>query len=147
MPAPNRTTMHECLWRACLHEYAHSTVARHFGAAGFVTIVRGRTDEPAYGGRFQMYGELADDEWRIVALAGAVAERVNDEPWVEAASLVSALRAEPGLLSGVDAQLAADFADDDVAQCLFLVRKLWHEIASEAEERAASIARSSGFDD
>src|SRR4051812_19261483 len=113
--------MNAALRRACLHEYAHSTVARHFGAAGFVTIVRGKADEPAYGGRFQMYGELADHEWRIVALAGAVAESVNDDPEVEALSLVTALRAKSGVLSGVDAQLAADFADDDVAQCLFLV--------------------------
>jgi len=128
----------QALWRACLHEYAHLVVARHFGAAGFVTIVRGRTFEPDYGGRFQMYGELADDEWRIVALAGAVAERVDEDPCVDAASLAAALRAEPGLMSGVDAQLAAGFVEADVEQCLCLVEKLWHEIASEAGERAAS---------
>jgi hypothetical protein len=124
------------LWRTCLHEYAHLVVARHFGAAGFVMIDAGRTSESRYGGRFQMYGDLADDEWRIVALAGAVAERVDDEPCVAASLLAAALRAEPGLLSGADAQLAAGFVLADVERCLCLVNKLWHEIASEARERA-----------
>jgi hypothetical protein len=132
--------MSEALRRACLHEYAHAAVARHFGAAGFVRIVRASADELGYGGSFQMYGELADHEWRIVALAGVVAERLDDEPAIHARSLADALRTEPGLLSGVDAQLAADFGDDEVEQCLRLVRKLWHEIASEAAERAATEA-------
>ena len=85
-----------------------------------------------------MYGELADDEWRIVALAGAVAERLHDEPCIETALLAAALRAERGLLSGVDAELAADYVEADVERCVTLVRKLWHEIASEAAERSAS---------
>jgi hypothetical protein len=85
-----------------------------------------------------MYGELADDEWRIVALAGAVAERIDEKPCIEAALLADALRAEPGLLSGVDAELAAGFVEADVERCLCLVKKLWHEIASEAGERSAS---------
>ena len=107
-------------------------VARHFGAAGFVTIARGHIDASRYGGRFQMYGDLADDEWRIVALAGAVAESIDDDPGVEAASVIAALRAEPTLLSGVDAQLAAGFVDADVERCLRIVRTLWHQIAREA---------------
>jgi hypothetical protein len=126
------------LWRTCLHEYAHCVVARDFGAAGFVTISRGRIDASRYGGRFQMYGELADDEWRIVALAGAVAESIDDDPGVEAASVIAVLRTEPTPLSGVDAQLAAGFIDADVERCLRIVRKLWHEIAREAAERAES---------
>ena len=126
------------LWRASLHEYAHLVVARHFGAAGFVTIAREGASEPRFGGRFQMYGELADDEWRIVALAGTVAERVDEEPRIETALLADALRAGPDRLSSVDAQLAADFVETDVEQCLRLVKTLWREIASEAEERVAS---------
>ena len=135
------------LWRTCLHEYAHLVVARYFGAAGFVTIARGTASEASYGGQFQMYGELADDEWRIVALAGAVAERVDEEPCVETALLAAALRTEPGLLSGVDAALAGDFVEADVERCLRLVKKLWREIASEAGERVGGAGRSSAASD
>jgi hypothetical protein len=133
------TTEHEArlqLWRACLHEYAHCVVARHFGAAGFVAIARGRLEPSRYGGRFQMHGELADDEWRIVALAGTVAESIDADPAIDAASVIAALRAEPTPLSGADAQLAAGFLDADVERCLNIVRTLWPEIAREAAERA-----------
>jgi hypothetical protein len=127
----------QALWRTCLHEYAHAVVARHFGAAGFVTIVREYTGAASYGGRFQMYGELDDDEWRIVALAGTVAECVGDDSCVEAASVIAVLRGATSPLSGVDAQLAAGFADAEVERCLAIVRQRWREIASEAAERAA----------
>jgi hypothetical protein len=107
MQAKNETAAH-ALRRACLHEYAHLIVARHFGAAGFVTIA-GDATSCRYGGRFQMYGELADDEWRVVALAGVVAERLDEEPTLEACTLAAALRADADLLSGTDARLAAGF--------------------------------------
>jgi hypothetical protein len=124
------------LWRACLHEYAHLVVARHFGAAGFVAIV-GDPASCCYGGRFQMHGELADDEWRIVALAGVVAERLDEEPTVTATVLAAALRANPRVLGGTDAQLATGCDEADVERCLGLVRKLWRDIAGEANERFA----------
>jgi len=127
------------LWRTCLHEYAHLVVARHFGAAGFVAIGgAGSTSPHRIGGRFQMYGELLDEEWRIVALAGAVAERLDEDPAVAAAVLADALRADPEALRGTDAELAAGFDDADVERCLDLVRRLWREIAGEATERFAS---------
>jgi hypothetical protein len=124
------------LGRVCLHEYAHLVVARHFGAAGFVAIV-GDSTSCRYGGRFQMYGELADDEWRIVALAGLVAERLDDEPTLTASVLAAALGADPDLLSGTDAQLAAGFDEVDVERCLSLVTTLWRDITGEANERLA----------
>ena len=125
------------LWRACLHEYAHLVVARHFGAAGFVAI-GGDATTCRYGGRFQMFGELADDEWRVVALAGVVAERLDEEPTVTASVLTAALRADPDLLRGTDVQLAAGFDEADVERCVSLVRMLWRDIAGEANDRLAS---------
>jgi hypothetical protein len=127
------------LRRTCVHEYAHAAVARHFGAAGFVTIVARCADAAGYGGRFQMYGELAEDEWRIVALAGTVAECVDDDPHADARAIVAALAADPARLSSVDAQLAAGFGDTDVERCLGIVKALWREIAGEADERAAAV--------
>ncbi len=84
-----------------------------------------------------MYGELADDERRIVALAGAIAERIDKEPAIAASMLVAALRFGPDPLGVADAELAAGFDESDVEACLAMVRKLWREIASEAEERFA----------
>lgn len=136
MIAMNTAASH-ALWRACLHEYAHLVVARHFGAAGFVAIA-GDATSCRYGGRFQMYGDLADDEWRIVALAGAVAERLDEEPTVMASVLAAALRADPDMLRGTDARLAAGFDEPDVERCVSLVRTLWRDIAGEANERFAS---------
>ena len=131
------------LRRTCIHEYAHWAVAKHLGAAGFVTIVRSRAGPPGWGGRFQMYGDLADDDWRIVALAGVVAECIEDNPAIEAAAIVDGLKQDPTMLSAIDAQLAADFGDDDVARCLRIVRAVWHELAKEADDRAASVASES----
>jgi hypothetical protein len=131
------TEASRALRRACLHEYAHLVVARHFGAAGFVAIA-GDATSCRYGGRFQMYGELADDEWRIVALAGVVAERLDEEPTVSASVLAAALRADSDMLRGTDARLAAGFEESDIERCLCLVRTLWRDIASEANERFAS---------
>ena len=131
------------LRRACIHEYAHWAVARHFGAAGFVTIVGSRTGPPSWGGRFQMYGDLADREWRIVALAGTVAECVDEDASVDGLDIIARLRNDPSLLSAIDARLAEGFGDDDVAQCLAIVKAVWHEIAGEAEDRASSVASES----
>ena len=127
------------LRRACIHECAHWAVAKHFGAAGFVTIVRSRAGPPSWGGRFQMYGDLADEDWRVVALAGVIAEWVDDDPGVEAATIIDRLRKDPPMLSAIDAQLAAGFGDEDVARCLRIVRAVWHDVAKEADDRVASV--------
>jgi hypothetical protein len=108
-------------------------------AAGFVTIVARCTHARRYSGRFQMYGELADDEWRIVALAGAVAECVDDDPHADASAIVAALVTDPARLSAVDAQLAGAFAAADVERCVAIVKALWREIANEADDRAAAV--------
>jgi hypothetical protein len=134
---PREAAMRD-LRRACIHEYAHWAVARHFGAAGFVTIVSHAAGHPRYGGRFQMHGDLADDEWRVVALAGAVAECCADDPDVAAHLVIRYLRSDPSALSPVDAQLAAGFADRDVERCLAVVKAAWHEIAGEADARVHS---------
>jgi len=124
------------LHRACIHEFAHWAVAGHFGAAGFVTIVRSVAGRSSCGGRFQMYGDLADDEWRIVALAGTVAECFADDPGVDALAIVDYIRKDPDALSDVDAQLADGFEDRDVERCLGIVKALWREITNEADERS-----------
>jgi hypothetical protein len=128
---------------ACVHEYAHLVVARGFGACGFVTVARiaGRTEGgAAWCGRFQLFGELSDDEWRIVALAGAIAERVEARTACDSRSLLESLQ-RPGALSDSDARLAFGYDASDIERCLRLVTTCWQEIDAQAAERAASVAK------
>jgi hypothetical protein len=135
------------LRRACLHEHAHLAVARALGASGFVSIRcagRGADGALRFGGRFQMYGELGDDDWRIVALAGAIAECLDTDPTLSAGRIAERLRTGADALSGRDAELAAGYGDHDVERCLDLVRAMWREIEMDANERSAAIQRDAG---
>ena len=138
MPDPTiRTGADARLHRTCLHEAAHLAVARQFGATGFVRILRvGDAQEPAWLGRFQLHGELADDEWRIVALAGAVAELVALDGARDAAALRERLERDATLLTGPDEALAKGYDLEDVARCLALVTRVWRDIEAEASARA-----------
>jgi hypothetical protein len=129
------------LRRACIHEYAHLAIARRFGACGFVTIVPivPRTpDEERFAGRFQMLGELADDEWRIVALAGTVGECLDGDPCADALEIARRLDDGTLALPDVDAQLARGYTAEDVVRCVALVRAEWSTIRREAEARATA---------
>lgn len=127
---------------ACVHEFAHLVVARAFGARGFVTVARVASPDsgaPTWCGRFQLFGELDDDEWRIVALAGAIAEHIDGHGTPDARLLAESFK-RPGALSDSDARLASGYDASDVERCLRLVRESWQEIEAHAAERAASIA-------
>src|SRR5262245_40796742 len=129
------------LRRACIHEYAHFLVARELGAAGFVTISCARDElsgRPRFGGCFQMHGELAADEWRIVALAGAIAECVLDDDEIAAPAILGRLSRGDIELSGPDAVLAAEYDAGDVTRCLAIVRRAFPMIAAEAEAHIES---------
>jgi hypothetical protein len=125
----------------CLHELAHLAAARHFGAAGFVRFMRDRdaASQTRWIGRFQLHGELADDEWRIVALAGAIAELRLRDPSLCAVRAAELLEEDPTLLTGVDLELAHGYGIDDVAQCLAIVAGAWREIEAEAIARASDL--------
>jgi hypothetical protein len=125
------------LVRVCLHEYAHLAVARELGACGYVTIRRVDGAGSRFAGCFQMFGELADSEWRVVALAGAVAECMADG-CVDDAAIAERVRGASCLLSGVDAALADGHTADDLALCAAIVRRAWTGLVREAEEQAAA---------
>jgi len=124
----------------CVHEYAHLVVARGFGACGFVTIARIAWHDGAEGwcGCFQLFGELTDEEWRIVALAGTIAEWIDMRVECDAGSLFESLQ-RPRALSDSDARLARGYDAGDVERCLRLVTMSWREIETQATERAASV--------
>lgn len=139
---PLASSVDPVLYATCLHEYAHRAVACHFGAFGFVTVRRLRaaaSGKPGWQGRFQLFGALDDDEWRIVAIAGTLAERLYAGLPADAAVLESALRL-PGALSDCDAALAGDFVREDVARCAVVLREQWAAISREAWERLAEIS-------
>ena len=123
--------------RTCLHEAAHLAVARQFGATGFVRILRGGdAQEPMWVGRFQLHGELAHDEGRISALAGAIAELVALDGARDAAALRERLERDATLLTGADEALAKGYDLEDIASCLELVTRVWRDIEAEASEHA-----------
>ena len=125
------------LHATCIHEYAHLAVARHFGAFGFVTVTRVTLAEPrvpAWRGQFQLFGELPDQAWRIVALAGTLAEWHFDGATTDATALDAMLR-WPGALSSCDEALARGFDRDDVQDCLAVLAGAWPTILRDAAER------------
>jgi len=125
----------------CVHEFAHLAVARRFGACGFVTVQRlhvAGTPRATWQGRFQLFGELDDDAWRIVAIAGTLAEQLLAGREAEATSLHRLLRM-PGALSYCDRALARGFDRDHVASCVDALRDAWRTIIGDASERAEDI--------
>jgi hypothetical protein len=130
------------LYTTCLHEFAHLAAARSFGACGFVTVQRlgtGDLQNAKWQGRFQLFGALDDDAWRVVALAGTLAERLFDGHPANLSQLARALRL-PGALSYCDAALARGFDRDHVDACIAVVSNAWAAIIDDATERAAEIS-------
>lgn len=130
----------DLLRATCLHEEAHLAVARHFGACGFITIRRVTGSTTTWQGRFQLVGDIEDDAWRIVALAGTLAERLDDDRAIDARELASALR-RPGALSPCDEALARGFRIDDVRRCLAIVHAMRPMLARDADERVREVLR------
>lgn len=123
------------LRRVLVHEYAHLAAARHFGAAGFVRVLRVRDDAAGvcFAGRFQLYGALDDDAWRIVALAGVVAECIDAGCDDDAERLH---RHVGEALAGVDGELARDYLPRHVDCCRAILRATWRALVDDAEEHA-----------
>jgi hypothetical protein len=137
-PEDDRAADASELRRASIHEYAHLAVARHFGACGFVTVQRIVPRPPQgdrYAGRFQMFGELTDIEWRMVALAGTLAECLDSEPAIDAEAVAARLDDGRLVLSPVDAALARGHGGEELARCLALLKELWPAIDADAIER------------
>jgi hypothetical protein len=128
------------LARVCLHEYAHLAAARAFGACGFVRIVRIASAGACtrFAGTFQMHGMLDEREWRVVALAGTLAEWLVVAPGLAHVEAFVRLRAQDAL-SLADAALAAGHDGEDVRRCLALLRGAWSGLMQEAAEHADTV--------
>lgn len=139
-------SVHASLERVCLHEHAHWRIARALGACGFVRIRRlaGPATAPArYAGTFQMHGELGEREWRVVALAGTIAEWLHDAPTIAIEAVLARL-ATGTALSPEDARLAHGYDREDVARCLATLREHWAPLLGEVADEIEGIARLHG---
>jgi hypothetical protein len=133
---------HASLEQVCLHEYAHWCIARALGACGFVRLRRIVAPDGAqagYAGSFEMHGELGEREWRVVALAGTIAEWIHDTPAIAVDDVLVRLAAG-GALSPQDAGLARGYDRGDVERCTALLREHWLALLGDVAERVAEIA-------
>lgn len=101
-------------------------------------VTGGNGDPAGWHSAFQLCGELTDAEWRIVALAGSIAERIDAGEACDTQSLLDALECA-GVLSASDASLARGYSAVDVERCVELVTRSWRMIETEAAERATEI--------
>lgn len=127
------------LRRACLHEFAHREVARLLGVNGHVRIDRnphGGIEEFHFSGCFHLSHGADARSLRLIALAGCVAEHLDDDHHFEGWQLIEALDAGEVGLSATDANLAGDFDEQDVDESAGLVLQAWESIERAAEFEA-----------
>ena len=136
MTAPLDYDRHD-LRRACLHEGAHCIVARYFGIQAHAHVEPTGTDDPmnykAWVGRTSLFMIADACQRRLIGLAGTVAEELDCNPNADAIDLFDSLESGTIFLSDTDSNLVGPYTDDDVAQCMALVRELWHLILNECE--------------
>lgn len=123
------------LRRVCIHEFAHQEVARHFGADGHVRIhdnPNGGIDERYFGGSFHRLTDVDVRSKRLIALAGTVAETLDDTPDLEGWQLVEWLDGGLDELSESDADIAGDFDEHDIDECIAVALSVWQEIERHA---------------
>ncbi len=141
-PLLARDTPPADLARTCIHEHGHLVVAQSLGAAGFVRLMRiataGQGEAAGYAGSFQLFGDLDEREWRVVALAGTLAEWIAEGVDSDAI-LLDRLRDRPGALPETDARLAFGYDEHDVRDCAALLRRRWSELADDTLARIAAL--------
>lgn len=122
------------LRRTAIHEHAHREVARRLGVYGFVRITpnpNGGYEQHYFVGKF-FHEPIQDKRVRqMVALAGFVAECVDENPMATAAEIYKRMVFEAEL-SASDAEQAGSFERKHVAECLQMVQLAWNDIDQEA---------------
>lgn len=133
------------LHRACLHEFAHLHVARHFGVWGRVVIERnpdGGIYETHWAGRFEIYNAAPSRRAEVViGLAGACAEWLDFEWHVTPAMVLDAIDEGTEQLSPTDAAKVGAVTLPKVRASMDLVRRLWPGIKADAELHVATEVR------
>lgn len=130
------------LRKMSIHEAGHATAAAHFGVKSQVAVwpnPDGGVGERHVLGRTWLLQKLPSAQAAtLVGLAGLVAQMVDADDSVTATEIGDAIELGYDEISDTDLALAGKWSDDDIEQCIDLVRKLWPEI----EQRAAALAAS-----
>jgi len=126
---------------ACVHEFGHLHVARHFGVEGFVRIIP--NEHRADGDLWwyaSFYSERIGDAKvrRLIGLAGLVAECMHVDSDVSADAILESIELGGSVLSTSDAAMSARFTKSDLNECVDLVRSRWGEIQRDAADYAAA---------
>jgi hypothetical protein len=118
-------SVNEHCGNVAVHEAGHAIVARFYGAtaATFLYMERG-----ALGGYTEYYGDLTDQQFKIVSLAGTASQALWNRPSVTAEQLLD----EKWTPSPRDAKDAGDFNTADLAECLDIIRSNWSAVEAEA---------------
>ena len=128
------------LMHACIHEYAHQHVARHFGILGFVNIENnddGGLYESHWVGQFCMFTPPPHPHAAaMMGLAGNVAEHVLEHRFITPEDLFQEFDLDPDSLSETDAKYVGEVTPSKVASALWLVRKYWGDIVADADLQA-----------
>ena len=101
-------------------------------------VAAGQGEAMGYAGSFQLFGDLDEREWRVVALAGTLAEWIAEGVDSDA-RLLDRLREQPDALPATDARLAAGYDERDVRDCAARLRRRWSELADDALVRIAAL--------
>jgi hypothetical protein len=131
-----QTEAHFDLRRGALHEAAHVVIAGSFGCKATAALAR----RPDGGGATRHWkadtkilGLLTGDAQKQVALAGIVAECIDDDAEVDAAQIEDYLMLGVIDLSTSDGLMAAGYTIDDLTECVASVNALYDDIKSLAD--------------
>ena len=117
-----------------VHEHGHRIVAAHYRVPGRISV-RFNSDgsdlaERYFKGQFHSRGRMPTPRSaRLVGLAGAVANLIDDEPEIDLCEIDDRLDDDKnngmGIFSETDRQLAVGYTWYDVAGTLKLLRRYW----------------------
>ncbi len=122
------------LFHVCIHESAHSIVAKHHGYEGWAFVCRDPYRPGSFNGaaHFDPIPRTSRVHRRMVGLAGIVAEQMHADPKFNAYGLAEHLLSGALEISDHDADLAGQFENFHVAECAMLLKRLWPEIEAYA---------------
>jgi hypothetical protein len=113
----------------------------HFAVWGRVDIFRNDTDdivtETLVVGKFRMSKKPEDSHHRrMIGLAGTIAKELDEDPEICGWEIFEWLAFQTIELSASDAELAGEYTEADVEECLELLRSVWSSVDMVAKHEA-----------
>jgi hypothetical protein len=118
-----------------VHEHGHRIVAAHYKIPGRIAVSlnrEGRLFDRHYVGEFQLCGRMPTPRSeRLVGLAGAIANLIDDEPEIDHFEIIEYL--PDSTLSPTDRRLAGAYLPSDIERTLMLLRRYWPQLLAAVE--------------